>query len=74
LRHHQFHLILKQKKQGLYIHREDAVKRVLGLIGEQPVFTGDPGVVKCIVEPSKGIESKSYDLNSTLEMYTTLSH
>jgi hypothetical protein len=46
LRNHLFDLILKQKKQGFYIHSEDAVKSFLGLICEQPVFTGDPGIVK----------------------------
>jgi hypothetical protein len=33
----------------------------LGLICEQPVFPGDPGIVKCVVEPSEGFESEWYD-------------
>ena len=61
LRHQLFDLILKQKKEGLYVHSEDAVKSSLGLICEQPVFTRDPGIVKCIVEPSEGFESERYD-------------
>jgi hypothetical protein len=61
LRHHLFDLILKQKKQGFYVHSEDAVKRSLGLICEQPAFTGDPGIVKCVVEPSEGFQSEWYD-------------
>jgi hypothetical protein len=54
-------LVLKQKKQGFYVHSEDAVKSFLGLICEQPVFPGDPGIVKCVVEPSEGFESEWYD-------------
>jgi hypothetical protein len=61
LRHHLLDLVLKQKKQGFYVHCEDAVKTFLGLICEQPVFTGDPGIVKCVVEPSEGFESEWYD-------------
>jgi hypothetical protein len=61
LRHHLLDLILKQKKQGLYVHSEDAVESSFGLVCEQPVFTGDPGIVKCIVEPSEGFESEWYD-------------
>jgi hypothetical protein len=26
-----------------------------------PVFTGDPGIVECVVEPAEGSESKWYD-------------
>jgi hypothetical protein len=37
------------------------VKRSLGLIGKQPVFTGDPGIVKYVVEPPEGFESEWYD-------------
>jgi hypothetical protein len=61
LRHHLSDLVLKQKKWGFYVHSEDAVKGFLGLICEQPVFTGDPGIVKCVVEPSEGFESEWYD-------------
>src|ERR1700757_4667367 len=61
LRHHLFDLILKQKKQGLYVHSEDGVKGFLGLIGEQPVFARDPGIVKCVVEPSEPFENEWYD-------------
>jgi hypothetical protein len=61
LRNHLFDLILKQKKQGFYIHSEDAVKSFLRLICEQTVFTGDPGIVKCIVEPPESFESEWYD-------------
>jgi hypothetical protein len=38
-----------------------AVKSLLSLICEQPVFTGDPSIVKCVVEPSEGFESEWYD-------------
>jgi len=61
LRHHLFDLILEQEKQGFYVHSEDAVKGFLGLICERPVFTGDPGIVKCVVEPSEGFDSEWYD-------------
>src|ERR1700682_1858949 len=61
LRHHLFDLVLEEKKQGFYVHSEDVVKSFLGLICEQPVFTGDPGIVKCVVEPSEGLESEWYD-------------
>src|SRR5260370_7462947 len=53
--------MLQEEKHGFYIYGEDAVKGSLGLICEQPVFTGDPGVVKCVVEPSEGFESEWYD-------------
>ena len=46
---------------GFYVHSEDAVKSLLALICEQLVFTGDPGIVECVVEPSKGFESEWYD-------------
>jgi hypothetical protein len=42
-------------------HSEDAVKSSLGLVCEHPVFTGDHGIVKCIVEPSEDFKSKWYD-------------
>jgi hypothetical protein len=61
LRHHLLDLILKQQKQGFYIHGEDAVKNFLGLLCEQPVFTGNSGIVECVVEPSEGFESEWYD-------------
>src|SRR6267378_3452137 len=61
LRHHLFDLILEEKKHGLYVHSENAVKTFLGLLCEQPVLTGDPGIVKCVVEPSEGFESEWYD-------------
>src|ERR1700722_2191029 len=61
LRHHLSDLILKQKKQGFYVHSEDVVKSFLGLICEQPVFAGDPGIVKCVVEPSERFENEWYD-------------
>jgi hypothetical protein len=51
LRHHLFDLVLKQKKQGFYVHSEDIVKIFLGLLCEQPVFTGDASIVKGIIEP-----------------------
>jgi hypothetical protein len=59
--HHLPDLVLVQKKQGFYVHSEDAVKSFLSLICEQPVFTGDPTIVKCVVEPSEGFESEWYD-------------
>src|SRR5690349_10041441 len=61
LRHHLFDLILKQKKQGLYVHSEDVGKGFLGLLCEQPVFARDPGIVKCVVEPSEAFENGWYD-------------
>jgi hypothetical protein len=50
LRHHLFDLNLKQKEQGFYVQSEDTVKSFLGLICAQPVFTADPGIVKCVVD------------------------
>ena len=66
MRHHLFDLILKQKKQGSYVHSEDVVKVLLGLLREKPVFTGNPSIVKGIVEPSEGFESERYDLPQLL--------
>ena len=59
--HHLPDLVLEQKKQGFYVHSEDAVKGFLSLMCEQPVFTGDPSIVKCVIEPSEGSESEWYD-------------
>jgi hypothetical protein len=61
LRHHLFDLTLKQEKHGSYVHSEDAIKTSLGLICEQPVFTGDPSIVKCVIEPSERFDSEWYD-------------
>jgi hypothetical protein len=56
-----FDLILEQKKQGFYVHSEDAVKSLLGLICQQSVFTGAPGIVECVVKPSEGFDSEWCD-------------
>ena len=61
LRHHLFDLILKQQKQGLYIHSKDPIKICLRLIGEQPIITGDSSIIECVIEPSERFESEWYD-------------
>ena len=61
MRHHLFDLILKQKKQGFYIHSEDSIKTLFRLICEQPVIAGYPSIVKCVIKPSKGFKSEWYD-------------
>ena len=59
---------LKQKKQRLHIHIEDAIEICFGLVYRQRVIAGCRGIVKSEIKASEGFEHERHDQSDLIRL------